>query len=118
MNSSTVHMIQLLLWHLTETGQVVALYCFSVWTSEGLHPAFVQKNLSLSYLIISRSLQWTTFVKISHAELIGTQPFLSSYYYSNEVIWAMIILGTPYNTCKYDVLVYLQESMWISFLQK
>jgi hypothetical protein len=39
MKSSRECAIQLLLWHLTESGQVVALYCFSVWTSEGLNPA-------------------------------------------------------------------------------
>ena len=117
MNSSNVCAIQLLIWYLTERGQVVALYCLSVWTSEGLHPAFVQKNLSFNYSIISRSLQRTTFVKIYHPELIGTQLFLPSYYNSNEIIWAVIILGAPHNICQYDELVCLQESMWISFLQ-
>ena len=36
------------------------------------------ENLSFNYLIIWRSLQWTTFVKIYHPELLGTQPSFHS----------------------------------------
>ena len=50
-------------------------------------------------------------MKICHAELIETHTSLPSYYYSNEVISAVIILGAPHDICQYDVLVCLQESM-------
>jgi hypothetical protein len=42
--------------HLADSGWVVALYCFSVWTSEGMYPAECGEkpvNNLLNYLNIS-----------------------------------------------------------------